>query len=91
MFPFGILTGNQSPPPRPGSSLLDGDDEGRISEHRATAVACDVILVGPPAVGKTHLVIALGVAATDAGCRTYFTSAADMAALQAAHLEGTDS
>lgn len=50
----------------------------------------NVILLGPPGVGKTHLAIALGVAATDAGYRTYFTSAADMvAALQAAHLEGT--
>ena len=40
--------------------------------------------------GKSHLAIALGIAATDAGYRTYFTAAADMvAALQAAHLEGT--
>ena len=50
----------------------------------------NVILLGPPGVGKTHLAIALGVAATEAGYRTYFTSAADMvAALQSAHLEGT--
>src|SRR5437588_9313703 len=43
-----------------------------------------------PGVGKTHLGIALGVAATEAGYRTYFTSAADMVvALQSAHLEGT--
>ena len=36
------------------------------------------------------MAIALGVAATEAGYRTYFTSAADMvAALQSAHLEGT--
>ena len=40
--------------------------------------------------GKTHLGIALGVAATEAGYRTYFTTAADMVhALQAAHLEGS--
>jgi hypothetical protein len=39
---------------------------------------------------ESHLAIALGVAATEAGYRTYFTAAADMvAALQAAHLEGT--
>lgn len=50
----------------------------------------NVILLGPPGVGKTHLGIALGVAATEAGYRTYFTTAADMVHhLQAAHLEGT--
>lgn len=50
----------------------------------------NVILLGPPAVGKSHLAIAFGIAATEAGYRTYFTSAADLVAnLQAAHLEGT--
>lgn len=50
----------------------------------------NVILLGPPGVGKTHLAIALGILATEAGYRTYFTSAADMVAnLQSAHLEGT--
>jgi DNA replication protein DnaC len=49
----------------------------------------NLILLGPPGVGKTHLAIALGVAATEAGYRTYFTPAADMVqALQSAHLEG---
>ena len=35
---------------------------------------------GPPGVGKTHLAIALGIAATNAGYRTLFTSAADLVA-----------
>ncbi len=39
---------------------------------------------------KSHLAIALGIAATEAGYRTFFTTAADMVhALQAAHLAGT--
>jgi DNA replication protein DnaC len=41
----------------------------------------NVILLGPPGVGKTRL--AIGVAATEAGYRAYFTSAADtVSALQ---------
>jgi Mrp family chromosome partitioning ATPase len=39
-----------------------------------------VILPGTPGVGKTHLAIALGIAATNAGYRTLFTSAADLVA-----------
>jgi DNA replication protein DnaC len=39
---------------------------------------------------ETHLATALGIAATEAGYRTYFVSAADLVAnLQSAHLEGT--
>jgi DNA replication protein DnaC len=40
----------------------------------------NVILLGPPGVGKTHVAIALGVAANNVGYRTYFTSAADLVA-----------
>ncbi len=37
-----------------------------------------------------RLAIALGIAATEAGYRTYFTTAVDLVAhLQAAHLEGS--
>jgi DNA replication protein DnaC len=49
-----------------------------------------VIALGPPGVGKSHLAIAPGVAATEAGYLTFFTYAADMvASLQQAHLEST--
>jgi DNA replication protein DnaC len=50
----------------------------------------NVLFLGPPGVGKSHLAIALGIAATEAGFRTYFTTAADLVAgLQSAHLEGS--
>jgi DNA replication protein DnaC len=69
---------------------LDRALVAELSTLRFVEERRNVILLGPPGVGKTHLAIALGVAATEAGSRTYFTSAADMVhALQAAHLEGT--
>lgn len=40
----------------------------------------NVILLGPPGVGKTHLAIALGVRTAEMGHRVYFTSAVDLAA-----------
>ncbi len=42
--------------------------------------ATNILLIGPPGVGKTHLAIALGHAAVDAGLRTYYCTAADLAA-----------
>lgn len=69
---------------------LDRKQVAELSTLRFVEERRNVILLGPPGVGKSHLAIALGVAATEAGYRTYFTSAADMlAALQSAHLEGT--
>jgi len=69
---------------------LDRKLVAELSTLRFVEERRNVILLGPPGVGKTHLAIALGVAATDAGYRTLFTSAADMVAnLQAAHLEGS--
>ena len=72
----------------PGSTELVAE----LSTLRFVEQRRNVILFGPPGVGKSHLAIALGVAATEAGYRTYFTSAADMVqSLQSAHLEGISS
>jgi DNA replication protein DnaC len=38
----------------------------------------NVLLMGPPGVGKTHLAIALGVEAVRAGHKVYFTTLEDM-------------
>ncbi len=42
--------------------------------------ATNVMFIGPPGVGKTMLAVALGQAAIEAGYRTYYTTAADLAA-----------
>jgi DNA replication protein DnaC len=60
-----------------------GVDRKLISELatcRYLDTATNVLLIGPPGVGKTHLAVGLGRAAAEAGYRTYFTTAADLAA-----------
>jgi DNA replication protein DnaC len=42
--------------------------------------AANVLLIGPPGVGKTHIAVGLARKAAEAGYRTYFTTAADLAA-----------
>jgi DNA replication protein DnaC len=49
----------------------------------------NVIVLGPPGVGKTHLAVSLGLKAIEAGYRVLFTSAANLIAmLTKAHAEG---
>jgi DNA replication protein DnaC len=47
----------------------------RFLEH-----ASNILLIGPPGVGKTHIAVGLARKAAHAGYRTYFTTAADLAA-----------
>jgi DNA replication protein DnaC len=49
----------------------------------------NVLVLGPPGVGKTHLAVSLGIKAIEAGYRVLFTTAAHLiAALTKAHAEG---
>jgi DNA replication protein DnaC len=56
-------------------------DERQIRELRSLRFiheASNVILLGPPGVGKTHLSVALAEAAIQAGCGAYFMTAHDL-------------
>lgn len=56
-------------------------EERRLKElltFRFIAECENVIFLGPPGVGKTHLAIGLGVAACEAGKRVYFTTFDDL-------------
>jgi DNA replication protein DnaC len=66
-------------------------DERQIRELSTLAFVADaanVILLGPPGVGKTHLAVGLGVKAIEHGCGVYFVKAHDLIEdLRRAHSE----
>jgi DNA replication protein DnaC len=62
---------------------------GELGTLRFVDDATNVLLIGPPGVGKTMLAVGLGHAAVAAGMRTYYTTAAELAArCHRAALEG---
>jgi DNA replication protein DnaC len=61
-----------------------------LASLRFVAEGMPVLFLGQPGCGKTHLAVALAIAAVEAGYRGYFVTAADMvASLRAAYLDGT--
>ena len=57
---------------------IDAKAIRELATGRYIASGENVLLLGPPGVGKTHLAVALGVKACGAGYRTLFISAASL-------------
>lgn len=51
-----------------------------LATCRYLETATNLLLIGPPGVGKTHVAVGLARKAAESGYRTYFTTAADLAA-----------
>jgi DNA replication protein DnaC len=59
---------------------LDPKLINELATCRYLESATNLLLIGPPGVGKTHVAVGLARKAAEAGYRTYFTTAADLAA-----------
>ena len=68
---------------------LNRDTIAHLATAQFIAKAQNVVLLGPPGTGKTHLSIGLGIAAAQHGHRVLFATAVDwVARLQTAHQHG---
>ncbi|MGH3657859.1 MAG: IS21-like element helper ATPase IstB, partial [Micromonosporaceae bacterium] len=68
---------------------LDRKLVAELATLRFVADNGNLLLIGPPGVGKTMLAVCLGHAAVEAGMRTYYTTAAELVArCHKAALEG---
>src|SRR6202167_2101305 len=82
--PFTLADFDFSAQPSVDKKTID-----ELGSLRFTEDATNVLFIGPPGVGKTMLAVGLGHAALAAGMRTYYTTAADLAArCHRAALEG---
>ena len=82
--PFTLADFDFSAQPSVDSKLI-----AELGTLRFVEDATNVLLIGPPGVGKTMLAVGLGHAAVAAGMRVYYTTAAELAArCQKAALEG---
>jgi DNA replication protein DnaC len=68
---------------------LKRDQIAHLAQGAYLASAQNVVLLGPPGTGKTHLATGLGIKAAQAGHRVLFATAVEwVARLQAAHQQG---
>lgn len=69
-------------------SSIDGAVISDLASLRFVHNAENVVFLGPPGVGKSHLAIALGIEAVKAGMPVYFTNAGTLEGLKKAGREG---